>query len=75
MTEKIKEAIKTLNRIQKHLTDDEYFNLLECIVEDNVAPIKSPYPVYQDPPIPFTTITSSSSDKEEKEWREAHYDK
>ena len=75
MTEKTKEAIKALNKVKKYLKDEEYFSILECIVENNATPILFPYPVYTDPLIPFTSITSTSTDEEEKEWREKHYDK
>lgn len=79
MTEKTKEAVKTLNKVKKYLKEEEYFNILECIVENNnitFTPLPYfPYFPYQEPLIQFTTVTSTSSDETEKEWREKHYDK
>ena len=49
MTEKQKEAVKTLNNLRKRMTEDEYFNILECITESAwyyTSP--TPYPTFQD---------------------------
>ena len=49
MTDKQKEAIGVLNRVREKLTDDEYFTMLEFIIEEKQVTY------IPQPTIPLTT--------------------
>ena len=49
MTDEQKQAIKVLNRVREKLTDDEYFTMLEFIIEEKQVTY------IPQPTIPWTT--------------------
>ena len=72
MTEKQKQAISLLNKLKDKITEEEYFMLLDFIVENNNVTYVPTYPTYpyitwDTKPIPVTCnkSTTTSLNKEE----------
>lgn len=56
MTEKQKQAISLLNKLKENITEEEYFLLLDFIVEHNGITYIPTYPTY--PTYPYITWTT-----------------